>query len=59
MQTYESIPFDKGLGTILAERLIDLIILFFLIFFVFILETDIYSCNKGKAGLYLNNYKLF
>ena len=28
MQTYESIPFDKGFGTILAERLIDLMILF-------------------------------
>ena len=60
MQTYESIPFDKGLGTILAERLIDLIILFFLIFLFLFLETDILlPIIKEKAGLYLNNYKLF
>ena len=60
MQTYESIPFDKGLGTILAERLIDLIILFFLIFLFLFLETDILlPVIKEKAGLYLNNYKLF
>ena len=60
MQTYESIPFDKGLGTILAERLIDLIILFFLIFLFLFLETDILlPVIKEKAGLYLNNYNLF
>ena len=60
MQTYESIPFDKGLGTILAERLVDLIILFFLIFLFLFLETDILlPVIKEKAGLYLNNYKLF
>ena len=60
MQKYESIPFDKGLGTILAERLIDLIILFFLIFLFLFLETDILlPIIKEKAGLYLNNYKLF
>ena len=60
MQTYESIPFDKGLGTILAERLIDLIILFFLIFLFLFLETDILlPIIKEKASLYFNNYKLF
>ena len=60
MQTYESIPLDKGLGTILAERLIDLIILFFLIFLFLFLETDILlPIIKKKASLYLNNYKLF
>ena len=31
MQTYESIPFNKALGTILAERLVDLTILFSII----------------------------
>ena len=60
MQTYESIPFDKGLGTILAERLVDLIILFFLIFLFLFLETDILlPIIKEKASLYFNNYKLF
>jgi len=60
MQTYESIPFDKGFGTILAERLIDLMILFFLIFLFLFLETDILvPVIKEKASLYLNNYKFF
>ena len=60
MQTYESIPFDKAFGTILAERLIDLIILFFLIFLFLFLETDILlPLIKEKAVPYLNNYKFF
>ena len=60
MQTYESIPLDKGLGTILAERLIDLMILFSLVFLFLFLETDILlPVIKEKAGLYLNNYNLF
>ena len=60
MQTYESIPFDKAFGTILAERFIDLIILFFLIFLFLFFETDILlPLIKEKAGLYLNNYEFF
>jgi len=60
MQTYESIPFEKAFGTILAERLVDLIILFFLIFLFLFLETDILlPLIKEKIGLYLNDYQLF
>ena len=60
MQTYEGIPFDKTFGTILAERLVDLIILFFLVVSFFFLETDILlPYIKDKANMYLNNYKLF
>ncbi len=60
MQTYEGIPFDKTFGTILAERLVDLIILFFLVVLFFFLETDILlPYIKDKANMYLNNYKLF
>ena len=60
MQTYESIPFDKAIGTILAERLIDLIILFFLIFLFLFLETDILlPVIREKAIPYLNNYQFF
>lgn len=60
MQTYETIPFDKAFGTILAERLIDLIILFFLIFLFLFLETEIlFPLIKEKAKLLLSNYKLF
>ena len=60
MQTYESVPFDKAFGTILAERLVDLVVLFALIVMCLFLETDILlPVIKEKAGLYLNNYKLF
>ena len=41
MQTYESVPFDKAFGTILAERLVDLVVLFALIVLCLFLETDI------------------
>ena len=59
MQTYESIPFEKTFGTILAERLVDIIILFFLIFLFLFLETDILlPLVIEKAGVYLNNYKI-
>lgn len=41
MQTYESVPFDKAFGTILAERVVDLVVLFALIILCLFLETDI------------------
>tara|TARA_Y100000768_G_scaffold379440_1_gene355196 strand:- start:193 stop:951 length:759 start_codon:yes stop_codon:yes gene_type:complete len=60
MQTYESIPFNKALGTILAERLVDLTILFSIIILSLFLETDILlPFLKEKAGLYLNVNYLF
>ena len=60
MQTYESIPFEKAFGTVLAERVVDLIILFSLVFLFLFLETDILlPLIIEKLGLYLNNYKLF
>ena len=60
MQTYESIPFNKALGTILAERLVDLIILISIIILSLFLETDILlPFLKKKADLYLNVYYLF
>ena len=60
MQSYESIPFDKAFGTILAERLLDLIILFFLIFLFLFIETEVLlPLIKEKANLFINNYQLF
>ena len=60
MQTYESIPFNKALGTILAERLVDLIILISIIILSLFLETDVLlPFLKKKADLYLNVYYLF
>ena len=60
MQTYESIPFNKALGTILAERLVDLIILVFIIILSLFLETDILlPFLKKKSDTYLNVNYLF
>jgi len=59
MQTYESIPFEKGFGTILAERLVDLIMLFFLIILCLFLEKDILlPFIKEKLDLFVNVYYL-
>lgn len=38
--TYEKIPFNRAFGSIIAERVVDLIILFLLILIVIFLQTD-------------------
>ena len=40
LSTYEKVPFDKGLGTIVTERIIDLIMLLLVIFLTLILQTE-------------------
>jgi uncharacterized protein (TIRG00374 family) len=40
LSTYENVPFDKGFGTIVTERIIDLIMLLLVIFLAFILQTE-------------------
>ncbi|MUP44796.1 flippase-like domain-containing protein [Gramella sp. BOM4] len=40
MSTYEDIPFEKGFGTIISERVADLIILMLIIGGVILLQTD-------------------
>lgn len=41
LKKYEKIPFDKGFGTIVAERIIDMIILLLFMLFAVILQFDI------------------
>ena len=41
MNTYEEIPFEKALGTIIAERFVDLIILVGFLFFALIIHFDL------------------
>lgn len=41
ISTYEDIPFQKGFGTIIAERVIDVIILLLIVVITGILQTDI------------------
>ena len=40
MTTYEKIPFEKGFGTIVAERIADLIMMFLVIMAAFFIEFD-------------------
>ena len=40
LSTYEKVPFDKGFGTIVTERIIDLIMLLLVIFLALILQTE-------------------
>lgn len=41
ISTYEDIPFQKGFGTIIAERVIDVIMLLLIVVITGILQTDI------------------
>lgn len=41
LSSYEGVPFQKGFGTIVTERIIDLIILFLIIGITVILQTDV------------------
>ncbi|HUH25371.1 MAG TPA: lysylphosphatidylglycerol synthase transmembrane domain-containing protein, partial [Flavobacterium sp.] len=40
LQKYDKIPFDKGFGTIIAERLIDLIFLLFFVLLALVLQYN-------------------
>ena len=40
LSTYEKVPFEKGFGAIVTERIIDLIMLLLVIFIAFILQTE-------------------
>lgn len=40
LKKYEKVPFDKGFGTIVAERIVDLCIFFLFVVLAFILEYD-------------------
>jgi len=40
LRTYEGVPFDKGFGTIISERVVDLLLLFLFTFIALILQFD-------------------
>ncbi len=55
LATYEGVPFEKGLGTIVTERVVDVIMLLAIITITLILQTEqIFSFLEGK-GLPLNS----
>lgn len=41
LATYEDVPFEKGFGTIVTERVVDLIMLLLIILVTLLLQTDI------------------
>src|SRR5690606_14166770 len=41
LKNYENVPFDKSFGTIIAERVVDLVILFLLMVGIFFIQFDI------------------
>ena len=51
LTTYEAVPFEQGLGTIVTERVIDVIMLFSIIAISLLLQTDIILGFIEEAGL--------
>lgn len=56
IKKYENIPFEKAFGTIVAERVADVIMLFSIIGLAFFLQTDLISAyifkDNGSSGIY-------
>lgn len=53
LSTYEGVPFEKGFGTIVTERVIDLIMLLLIILVALLLQTDIILAFLNEKGVNL------
>ncbi len=53
LTTYEGVPFEKGFGTIVTERVIDLIMLLLVIALALFLQTDIILDFLSEKGVSL------
>ncbi len=53
LTTYENVPFEKGFGTIVTERVIDLLMLLSIIIITLILQTDIILTFLEDKGVNL------
>jgi uncharacterized protein (TIRG00374 family) len=58
LTTYEKVPFEKGIGTIITERVIDVIMLFAIIATTLILQTEIILGFFENIGIPLNKILL-
>ncbi|MDB4291998.1 flippase-like domain-containing protein [Maribacter sp.] len=58
LSTYEGVPFEKGLGTIVTERVIDVIMLLTVILVTLFLQTDIIMGFLQEIGLPFNKILL-
>lgn len=54
LTTYENVPFEKGVGTIITERVIDVIMLLAIIMFTLFLQTDIILGFLENIGIPMN-----
>ncbi len=59
LATYEGVPFEKGLGTIVTERVVDLIMMLLVIVITFFLQTEIILSFLKDKGIPLNRIILF
>ena len=59
LRTYEGVPFEKGFGTILTERIIDVVMLFIVVFLAFILQTEVIIEVLNKKGFDIKTLFLF
>ncbi len=58
LTTYEKVPFEKGIGTIITERVVDVIMLFAIILITLFLQTDIILGFFENVGIPLNKILL-
>ncbi len=54
LATYEGVPFEKGLGTIVTERVIDVLMLFLIIAITLFLQTEVILGFLEQGGFNLN-----
>ncbi|SDD61162.1 hypothetical protein SAMN05421636_101199 [Pricia antarctica] len=54
LTTYGNVPFEKGIGTIITERVIDVIMLFSIILATLLWQTDIILGFLEKVGIPFN-----
>ncbi len=50
LATYEGVPFEKGFGTIVTERIIDVIMLLAIIFIAILFQADLILSFLNEAG---------
>ena len=55
LTTYEGVPFEKGLGTIVTERVIDVLMLFSIIAITLFLQTEVILGFLEEGGFNLNS----
>lgn len=53
LTTYEKVPFEKGFGTIVTERVLDLLMLLLIIMVTLVLQTDIILAFLEVKGINL------